>query len=434
MPGKLENYDLVVVGGGPSGMGAALEAKKQGVEKILVLERDKFLGGILPQCIHNGFGLEYFKQELTGPEYALRFKEKITSLDIEVKTETMVVDISRGRIVTALNSKEGVIKLQASAVVLAMGCRERTRENIRIPGTRAAGVFTAGTAQRYTNIEGYMPGEKVVILGSGDIGLIMARRMKLEGAEVAGVLELMPYSSGLVRNKVQCLDDFDIPLKLQHTVTRVEGKDRVEKVFVSRVDEQQQIIPGSESEIACDTLLLSVGLIPENELSKNMGIKLSPVTGGAVVNELRETSVEGVFAAGNVLHVHDLVDWATLEAEMAGRGVSRYLKGKLNSRESVLNLEPGKNVNYIVPHKITYSEADRNFTKLFMRVKKPMENVVVKLMNQDKKLLGYKKDIVTPGEMLTVNLPESILEPEMEEINVAIVARDDAKKEGKDYE
>ena len=428
MPDKLKKYDLVVIGGGPSGMGAALEAKEQGVEKILVLERDKFLGGILPQCIHNGFGLEYFQKELTGPEYALRFKEKIVAADIEVKMETMVTDITNNREIIALNKKEGVIRLKAAAIVLAMGCRERTRENIRIPGARVAGVFTAGTAQRYTNIEGFMPGEKVVILGSGDIGLIMARRMKLEGAEVAGVLELMPYSSGLIRNKVQCLDDFDIPLKLQQTVTRIEGKDRVERVYVSRVDEQQKPVPGSEYEIDCDTLLLSVGLIPENELSKNIGIKLSPTTGGAVVNEIRETSVKGVFAAGNVLHVHDLVDWATLEAEMAGKGVSCYLKGDLSSRKNVIKLKSGKNVNYIVPHKLSYREKNRKFIKLFMRVKKPMENVVVKLMAGDEELLGYNKDIVTPGEMLTVNLPESILEPETKEIKVVIVSRDKIKE------
>lgn len=415
------NYDLVVIGGGPAGLAAALEAENSGIENILLLERDKYLGGILQQCIHNGFGLEYFKEELTGPEYAGRFIERLKGSKIKVKTGTMVIKISKNKEVLALNREEGLLTIRAKAIVLAMGCRERTREAILIPGDRPAGIFTAGAAQRYVNIEGYMPGREVVILGSGDIGLIMARRMTLEGADVKAVLEIMSYSSGLVRNKVQCLDDFDIPLNLRHTITRINGKKRVESVIVSQVDDRLRPIPGTEEEIKCDTVLLSVGLIPENELTREIGIDLDGVTGGPVVNEVRETQVEGIFACGNVLQVHDLVDFVTEEGEIAGRAVSKYLKGEREWRDQSVRLEPGKNVRYIVPHRIDYRDKDRKRIKLFMRVKEPAEDVKIKLRDgTGKVLLAYKREIVTPGEMVTVFLPEALIDENMSRIKISI--------------
>lgn len=415
------NYDLVVIGGGPAGLAAALEAENNGIENILLLERDKYLGGILQQCIHNGFGLKYFKEELTGPEYAGRFIERLKGSKIKVKTGTMVIKISNNKEVLALNREDGLITIRAKAIVLAMGCRERTREAILIPGDRPAGIFTAGAAQRYVNIEGYMPGREVVILGSGDIGLIMARRMTLEGADVKAVLEIMSYSSGLVRNKVQCLDDFDIPLKLRHTITRINGKKRVESVIVSQVDDRLRPIPGTEEEIKCDTVLLSVGLIPENELTREIGIDLDGVTGGPVVNEVRETQVEGIFACGNVLQVHDLVDFVTEEGEIAGRAVSKYLKGEREWRDQSVRLEPGMNVRYIVPHKIDYRDKDRKRIKLFMRVKEPAEDVKIKLRDGNGKvLLAYKREIVTPGEMVTVFLPEALIDENMSRIKISI--------------
>ena len=307
----MREYDIVIIGGGPAGLAAAVAARDNGIESILILERDKELGGILNQCIHNGFGLHTFKEELTGPEYAARFEEQVYERKIEYKLNTMVMDISHDKVVTAMNREEGLFEIQARAVILAMGCRERSRGALNIPGYRPAGIYCAGTAQRLVNMEGFMPGREVVILGSGDIGLIMARRMTLEGARVKVVAELMPYSGGLKRNIVQCLDDYGIPLKLSHTVVDIRGKERLEGITLAAVDEKGKPIPGTEEDYTCDTLLLSVGLIPENELSNGMGVKMNRVTSGPVVNESLETNIEGVFACGNVLHVHDLVDFVS---------------------------------------------------------------------------------------------------------------------------
>jgi len=417
---KLE-YDLAIIGAGPAGLAAALEAEKNEVENILLLERDKYLGGILPQCIHNGFGLQYFKEELTGPEYAERFIAKLNDNQIDVKTETMVIEMTPDKRIVAINRDDGLLHIQAKAVVLAMGCRERTREAIAIPGNRPAGIFTAGTAQRYINIEGYIPGREVVVLGSGDIGMIMARRMTLEGARVKAVLEIMPFSTGLIRNKVQCLDDFNIPLKFNHTITRIEGEKRVERVTVAQVDKNLQAIPGTEEEISCDTILLSVGLIPENELTGEVGIKLDPVTRGPIVNENRETEIEGIFACGNVLHVHDLADFVTEEGEIVGRAVSEYLKRNRKFRHQPIKIVPGDNIAYVVPQHIDFIVSGRKKIKIFMRVKKPAERVRINLLDDKSRVLGsYEKRIVTPGEMVSVYLPEVLLDDKLKKITISI--------------
>ena len=326
----MKAYDVIIIGGGPAGLAAAASARRNGIESILILERDRELGGILNQCIHNGFGLHTFKEELTGPEYARRFIDQVEELGIEYKLNTMVMDISADKVITAMNREEGMFELQAKAVILAMGCRERSKGALNIPGYRPAGIYSAGTAQRLVNIEGFMPGREVVILGSGDIGLIMARRMTFEGAKVKVVAELMPYSGGLKRNIVQCLNDYDIPLKLSHTVIDIKGKERVEGITIAEVGPDRRPIPGTEEYYPCDTLLLSCGLIPENDISRGAGIEMSPITSGAVVNESLETNIEGVFACGNVLHVHDLVDFVSEEAAMAGKSAADYVQGKIN--------------------------------------------------------------------------------------------------------
>ncbi len=398
------NKKVIVIGGGPAGLAAALEARKTGIEpgEILILERDRELGGILNQCIHAGFGLHFFGEELTGPEYSGRFIKMVKEAGIEYLTGAMALGVSADRLVTFVSPETGYVTAQAGAVVLAMGCRERTRGALGIPGTRPQGVFTAGTAQRYVNINGIMPGKRVVILGSGDIGLIMARRLTLEGAKVLRVCEIMPYSSGLARNIAQCLDDFGIPLYLSHTVTEIRGRERVEGVVVSRVDENRRPIPGTEEYVECDTLLLSVGLIPENELSREAGVELDAVTGGPVVDQYLQTSVPGVFACGNVLQVHDLVDYVTREAFAAGASAARYALGSAGYGDGVRTLPtvPGEGVRYIVPQRIVVSEgAPVGELRLFYRSTATFRDVKVVISAGDETLRILKRRIVTPGEM-----------------------------------
>ncbi len=396
-------YDVVVIGGGPAGLAAATSAKDNGAEKVLVIERDARLGGILNQCIHNGFGLITFKEELTGPEYAARFAKLAQEAAVDFKLDTMVVDVSSDLLVTCVSEACGMEFIQARAVVLAMGCRERPAGALGIPGFRPAGVYTAGTAQHLVNIEGYMPGRKVVILGSGDIGLIMARRMTLEGAEVSCVAELMPFSGGLKRNIVQCLDDFGIPLLLSHTVTRIEGKDRVEAVTLSQVDGHGKPIPGTEVTYPCDTLLLSVGLLPENELSRGCGVELSPVTRGPVVNESLETSVPGVFACGNVLHVHDLVDYVTQEATFAGKSAAEYAAGGARACDGEIPIVTCDGVRYSVPQSVCPERMPEKLT-LRMRVGGVFEDRWLEVWAGEKLIARKRRPILVPGEMEEITL------------------------------
>lgn len=401
-------YDLVVVGGGPGGLAAAIEAKKNGIESILVIERAKELGGILQQCIHNGFGLHEFKEELTGPEYAGRFIDQLLEMNIEYKLDTMVLDVTDKKEVHAINSKDGYMLIEAKAIVFSMGCRERTRGAISIPGDRPAGVFTAGAAQRYINMEGYMVGKRVVILGSGDIGLIMARRLTLEGAEVLAVAELMPFSGGLTRNIVQCLEDYNIPLYLSHTVIDIQGKDRVQKVILAKVDENRQPIPGTEIEYECDTLLLSVGLIPENDISRKTGVEMDRRTNGPIVNEMMETSVPGIFACGNVVHVHDLVDFVSGEARKAGKAAAKYIKGEVSEGEYIF-LKNGNGISYTVPQKVRMVNVD-NSLEVFMRVNRIFKDVKLEVKSGEEVLMSLKKNHMAPGEMERIMIPKAKLE------------------------
>ena len=409
------DYDVIVIGGGPAGLASAISACNQGA-KTLILERDVDLGGILNQCIHSGFGLHYFNEELTGPEYADRFESQVKSMPIDIFTNTMVLNIDSRKNVYFVNPQKGYSAIKAGAIVLAMGCRERTRGAIAIPGERPSGIFTAGTAQRFINIEGYMVGKRVVILGSGDIGLIMARRMTLEGAKVLACIELMPYSGGLTRNIVQCLDDYDIPLYLSHTITDIRGENRLEGITVSQVDSSFRAIAGTEFDLECDTLLLSVGLIPENELSCSCGLEIDKRTKGAVVSDNLETSVDGIFACGNVLHVHDLVDFVTKEAEKAGRNAALFAKGKLETLDT-LPITAGEGVSYTVPQKINPQNEGLD---IFFRVRKVFSNTRIIVESNGEKIAAFKREHCLPAEMEKITIPKVLLKKVKNDLSVRI--------------
>ncbi|MBU0456297.1 MAG: FAD-dependent oxidoreductase [Pseudomonadota bacterium] len=402
------SYECVVIGGGPAGMAAAVAAKRNGIKDILIIEREKVLGGILNQCIHNGFGVHHFKEELTGPEYSSRMIDLVRAENIESLLDCMVLSVdTKDRTVHAISPEHGYLQIKAKAIVLAMGCRERTRGAIRIYGSRPSGVFTAGTAQRLMNIDGYMPGKKVVILGSGDIGLVMARRLTLEGAKVEMVVELMPYSNGLPRNTVECLYDYNIPLLLSHTVVQIHGKERVTGVTIAKVDENGRPIKETERFVDCDTLLLSVGLIPENEISRGAGVQLDPMTQGAIVGESYQTNVEGIFSCGNVLHVHDVVDFVTEESSVCGEGVARYIAKNLQN-EITHKLTPGEGIRSIVPQTINLNNLNEK-VKLYMRVKEISEKRAVVASIGDQ-IIAKKRDIkFLPAQTVTLELKKKDL-------------------------
>ncbi|MBR1781445.1 MAG: FAD-dependent oxidoreductase [Oscillospiraceae bacterium] len=412
-------YDLIVIGGGPAGLAAACAAWEGGLRRILIVERDRELGGILNQCIHNGFGLHYFKEELTGPEYAARFVDLLSQTGVEVRLDTMALEITADKQVHMVGKSTGYRVERARAIVLAMGCRERTRGAIGTPGTRPAGVFTAGAAQRYVNVEGYLPGKRVVILGSGDIGLIMARRMTLEGAKVLACVEVMPYSGGLMRNIVQCLHDYDIPLYLSHTVTEIRGRDRLEQVVVSEVDERRSPIPGTEMVFDCDTLLLSVGLLPENELTAQAGIDLDGRTRGAVVYENMETSLPGVFACGNVCHVPDLVDYVTAESQRAGAAAAAYVLGEKPADGPVLEIKTGDGVSYTVPQHLRPGRVEKSCS-LFFRVNRIYGASEIVVSSGGTQIARFKRENMAPGEMENITLPAKLLEKASNTLTVSV--------------
>ncbi len=409
-----KSVDIAIIGGGPGGVGAAIKAWEEGAENVLLLERAEELGGMLTQCIHNGFGLHYFGEELSGPAYMHKLIKRAKEIGVEFMTHTMVTELKKTKM-TAI-SRDGVFEIKANSVILAMGARERTREQLRIPGDRPAGILPAGTAQRLINVEGYIAGKDVVILGSGDVGMIMARRFTLEGANVKCVVEALPFIGGLIRNEVQCLRDFEIPVRTQHTVSRIEGNNRIEKVGISKVDGEFNPIPGTEEEIECDTLLLSVGLIPENELSIMAGVDLHPITGGPVVDNLWQTNIDGVFAAGNVVHIHDLADYVTESSELAAANAVRYASGDLETEKEV-QIRPGENITYVVPNKITNADP----VSFYMRVSWPLKNATVKIGD----ICEKKYRFVRPSEQIKIDIPAEDLTDISEEIVVTCEGEED---------